>query len=387
MSPRLRRAAPALIAVLAGAGFAALRAATHAPNIAVPAAHAAVAQGRSMSLHAATAAFLSALTPELRARAAFPFDADERRNWHFVPRERKGVSLREMDEKQQKAALALLAAALSEEGYKKVEAIRALETVLQEVENDTDGSFRNPGHYSVTVFGTPGDKGVWGLRYEGHHVALNWTAIDGRVVGSSPQFLGANPATVRRDGPQKGARALAAEEDLGRALVKSLTPEQRAKAVTAERAPSDIVTAARRKVEPLEAAGIAYADLDKKQQAALLDLVRVHAAVQAKGVAEARMERARKAGFDTLRFAWMGGTEPGQGHYYRIQCPAFLIEYDNTQNGANHVHTVWRDFSGDFGDDALADHYRRFPAGTSAGADHGHSHPHSHDGGRTQHTH
>jgi hypothetical protein len=386
-APRFSRTvAIALPAFAAGLGLAVLFPPDHTPK-ATAAAQTAVAQAGRTTLHAAARNFLDVLSPALREKTRFPFDADERRDWHYVPRERRGVSLREMDDGQRRAALALLAAALSRAGFRKVEAIRALETVLREVENDTAGAVRNPDRYFFTVFGEPGEKGVWGLRYEGHHVSLNWTIIDGRVASSSPQFLGANPATVRRDGPQQGARALAAEEDLGRRLVRSLTPEQRVKAVTTPDAPADILTAARRKTDPLTDEGIPYRDLNLEQRALLMDLIRVHAAVQADTVASDRLERLRKAGLDGVRFAWRGGLEPGQGHYYRIQGPAFLVEYDNTQNGANHIHAVWRDFSGDFGDDVLAEHYRRFPAGSAAGTAHGHTTPHSHDGGRTSHTH
>lgn len=314
-------------------------------------------------LHDAATAFLGTLNPEQRAKAALPFDADERMNWHFVPRPRQGLPLRQMEAKQRDAALALLRAGLSAQGYKKAETIRSLENVLREMENDRDGNFRNPDLYYVTIFGEPAGKGVWGWRYEGHHLSLNWTIINGAVIASSPQFLGANPANVRREGPYLGTRALAAEEDLGRALVKSLTPEQRAVGVISDKAPADILTAAQRQAALLEDKGIAFKSLTKEQQGLLLALIREHAAGQSATVANKRLAALRKAGLDDVKFAWMGGLEPGTGHYYRVQGKTFLIEYDNTQNQANHIHAVWRDFTGDFGRDLLAEHYHKVPHG------------------------
>lgn len=333
----------------------------------------------AVNLPGAAKAFLASLTPASRAKAVFPFDADERLVWHYVPMARRGVTLGEMDEKQRTAARELLQVALSAAGYKKVETIRALETVLQEIENDTAGANRNPDRYYFTVFGEPSARGTWALRYEGHHLSLHWTVLDGAVVASTPQFLGANPARVGRrssaTGPAKGTAALSGEESLGRALVRSLTAAQRTKCIVGDTAPNDIQTGVRRRIEAGENTGVSYTELDAKQRGLLLSVIREHAAVQTDAVATRRLDAIRKTGLDTVRFAWMGGTEPGQGHYYRIQGKTFVIEYDNTQNRANHIHTVWRDLRGDFGEDALTDHYRRFPPDTAGGGDHGHSHP------------
>jgi|GEM_PF-176518 Protein of unknown function (DUF3500). len=335
--------------------------------------------------HALAMAFLDSLDPAQRERARLAFDDDNRLDWHFVPMTRKGIPLKDLSPAQQKAGMALLASCLSEQGYRKAEAVRALETVLQEIENDPEGRVRNPGLYYFTVYGTPGAKGIWGWRYEGHHLSFNFTLKDGRVIASSPQFLGANPASVASRGGAAAAgqtqRALAAEEDLGRALATSLTPAQRQKGIRAGAVPGDILTGAQRKVEPLEAGGIPYRELNATQKGLLLELIRTHAAVQSKPVAEARLAAIRKAGLDDVTFLWIGGLETGERHYYRIQGKTFLVEYDNTQNRANHIHVVWRDFAGDFGRDVLADHYRAFPANTVAGKAHGHSHGHEHDHG------
>ncbi|HLJ55513.1 MAG TPA: DUF3500 domain-containing protein, partial [Chthonomonadaceae bacterium] len=192
-----------------------------------------------------------------------------------------------------------------------------------------------------------------------------WTAVKGKVVASSPQFLGSNPAEVR-SGPQTGTRVLKVEEDLGRALVKSLTAEQRAEAVLSETAPSDIVTAASRKAAILEDKGVAYSKLDREQQGLLMTLIQEYANVQAEEIARQRLDAIHRAGMESVKFAWMGGLEKGQGHYYRIQSGTFLIEFDCTQDKANHIHSVWRDFKGDFGADLLALHYQ------TADHDHGH---------------
>ena len=306
-------------------------------------------------LKAATA-FLTSLDAGQRARAGVPFDSDERLNWHFVPRERKGVPLKAMSEAQQKAALNLLKAGLSARGYQTVETIRALEPILREMENGNLG--RDLGLFYVTVFGTPSAAAPWGCRYEGHHISLNWTVIGGKVIGDSPQFLGANPARVVAAGALQGTRPLAAEEDLGRSLVRSLDEEQKKVAVLGGPAPGDILTGAQRQATVQEDRGITHAKLRPEQKGMLIALIRRYADMMPRAVAERRLQKIRKAGLDGVKFAWIGGLEPGQGHYYRIQGPTFLVEYDNTQNNANHVHTVWRDFKGDFGRDLLAEHYK-----------------------------
>jgi hypothetical protein len=307
----------------------------------------------------AAKAFLATLDAAQKAKATFPFNAEERLNWHFIPKERKGLPLKEMNPTQKKAALELLRAGLSEKGYTKAETIRRLDEVLRELERDTRG-VRDSEKYYFTVFGEPSDNGTWGWRYEGHHCSQNWTLVNGRAIASSPQFFGANPAEVR-EGPMKGTRALAAEEDLARTLLKSLNPTQRAEAVLADKAPSDIITGAQRQAAIQEDKGIAYGKLNKEQQGMLLAIIEEYTNAQPPDLARGRLEKIRAAGLDGVKFAWMGGMERGQGHYYRVQGSTFLIEYDNTQNNANHIHAVWRDFKGDFGMDLLAIHYQESP--------------------------
>lgn len=308
---------------------------------------------------AAAKAFLASLKPEQLKMAAFPFSSDQRMHWQYVPASRQGIHLDQMDSKQTELGIALLKAAIGDAGYHKVEEIRVLEAVLFEMENRNSG--RDDKAYVFTFWGEPSAQGRWGWRYEGHHVSMNFTFEEGKLVSSTPQFLGANPAEVR-SGPHKGKRVLAKEEDLGFALIRSLTPDQRQLAVVSDRAPSEILTGMDRKAAIQDRSGIGYEKLDPAQQKALWKLLEAHAEVQHP---QERARRLAKIDKKTIVFAWMGSLEPGRGHYYRIQGSTFLVEYDNTQNNANHIHVVWRDFDGDFGRDALADHYS-----------HGHHHDH-----------
>jgi hypothetical protein len=222
---------------------------------------------------------------------------------------------------------------------------------------------RNPIKYFVSIYGTPDPKGTWGWRFEGHHMSLVFTIVDGKAISTSPMFMGTNPAEVR-EGPRKGVRVLGRDEDLARQLVKSLNAEQSATAIFDKTAPKEVITATAPgfdgpppKVSPLTPEGIASAKLSKDQQKQLRGLVEEFAKRIRPDLAKADLAKIEKAGWDKVHFAWAGGTERGQGHYYRVQGPTFLIEYDNTQNEANHVHSVWRDFNGDFGDDILAKHH------------------------------
>jgi hypothetical protein len=310
---------------------------------------------------AVTEAFLETLEPEQIEQVTFPFDGEERLDWHFIPRERLGLSLKAMTPAQRKASLELVRAGLSEQGYSKAETIRKLETVLFEMSGE---AHRDPELYFFMIFGEPSEHGTWGWRYEGHHVSQNWTIVNGRALATTPHFFGANPAEVRQ-GSMKGTRALAAEEDLARALLKSLTPEQRAKAILDETAPRDILTSAERQAAMQEDTGLAYGEMRESQQVQLWAIIELYAHAQPLAIAEARLEKVRRAGLDRIKFAWMGGAEKGDGHYYRIQGSTFLIEYDNTQNDANHIHSVWRDFKGDFGRDLLAAHYQAYPHRTA----------------------
>jgi hypothetical protein len=299
--------------------------------------------------------FLASLTPEQREQATFKFEDEERFNFHFIPRERKGLALREMTPPQKQLAHALLSAGLSQRGYIKATTIMSLEDVLRILEKDS-GERRNPEKYYFSIFGEPSDKGVWGYRVEGHHLSLNFTVANGKVVGS-PNFLGANPAEVR-EGPRKGLRVLHAEEDLARALLQSLTADQKKVAIVSKEAYKDILTSANRKAS-LEGqpSGLHASKMTAKQRELLQAVLDEYVHTLPDQIAEVREGQIKKAG-NNLHFAWAGVEEKGGPHYYRIQAPQFLIEYDNTQNNANHIHSVWRDFTGDFGQDLLQEHYK-----------------------------
>jgi hypothetical protein len=306
----------------------------------------------------AATAFLASLDPQQKGRAVFPFtDQEERLNWHFIPRERKGLALREMSSAQKQLAHALLAAGLSQQGVIKAHTIMSLDQILKEMEQgNAKAPERDPEKYYFTVFGEPSETGTWGFRVEGHHVSLNFTIVKGRVA-SSPSFFGANPAMVKQ-GPRAGLRALGREEDLGRELIQSLSEGQRTIAIVDKNAYKDIISFNSRKAA-LEGqpSGIPFAKLTAKQRDLLTVLVTEYAQDFPAPLAEARLEQLRKTQ-NSLFFAWAGGIQRGDPHYYRIQTSAFLIEYDDTQNDANHIHSVWRDFEGDFGLDLLGEHYK-----------------------------
>jgi hypothetical protein len=311
----------------------------------------------------AASKFLSSLTPEQRQVAAFAFDnVAERERFGFVPTEmhaRVGLTIEKMTPPQREAAHNLLKAGLSQKGYATTTAIMELEALLHEIENAPGAKpnkiERNPLKYYVWVFGTPAAKGTWGWKVEGHHVSLNFTIVNGSMVATAPHFFGSNPAEVR-DGPKKGLRVLGYEEDPARELLMSLTEAQRAKAVFNTTAPNDIVTRNTSTVKPLEPAGVPATELQPKQREMLMRIVDAFTSVMAADIAADRMASLKKAGLDNISFAWAGEFERGKRHYYRVQGPTFLIEYDNTQGNGNHVHSVWRDFNGDFGRDLLAEH-------------------------------
>lgn len=299
--------------------------------------------------------FLAALTPEQQAKAVIAFDDEERMNWHFTPRMRRGLPIKAMDTTQRLLAHGLISTGVSARGYLKAVTIMSLESVLRDIEGGR-GFLRDADLYYLSVFGTPSPVGAWGWRVEGHHVSLNLSVIDGRLV-ASPSFFGANPAEVRQ-GPRAGLRVLAAEEDLARDLLCRMNERQRARAIIDSAAPRDILTYNRPRVEADAPRGIPMNELTMPQVDLLLALLDEYIAPMPDEIAAARHDAIRAAHWQDIHFAWAGGAERGEGHYYRVQGPSFLVEYDNTQNDANHIHSVWRDFDGDFGQDLLRDHYR-----------------------------
>ncbi len=310
----------------------------------------------------AARAWLDGLDAAQRARATFPFASPERFAWDYRPGERGGLALADMRPDQRSAALAVVGAGTSARGADEVASIMALETILGALEHERGrGGWerRDPERYWFAVFGDPAGEAPWSWRIGGHHVAIQLTVADGRVVGSAPSFLGSNPAVVP-SGPQAGARALTGEETLARELVAGLSPEQRAIAIVDAVAPPDIMSGngARADLAAIPA-GIRHGDLAAPQQGGLEGLIRHYLGRSRDEVAAADWQRIEDAGLAAITFAWAGPLEPGRGHYYAVRGPGFLVEYDNTQNGANHIHAVWRDLTNDWAEDALAGHYRQ----------------------------
>jgi len=306
--------------------------------------------------------FLASLDDGQKAKALFDFASDERENWHFIPRERKGLPMKELTPQQRLLAHALLNTGLGFRGSAKAVTIMSLEEVLFQMEGADESKRaatrekRDPEKYFISIFGEPAEKGTWGWRVEGHHLSLNFTIKDGLLLRATPSFMGSNPGEIRQ-GPLSGLRVLAVEEELGRELVKSLSPEQFKTAFVDAVAPKEMLTAAERKVSPLEPAGLPDSALDEKQKGMLARLIDEYLERLRPEIAAEAREEIKKNG--AVHFAWAGGLERGQPHYYRVQGKTFLIEYDNTQNDANHVHSVWRSFDGDFGRDLLGEHLKQ----------------------------
>jgi hypothetical protein len=333
-------------------------------------------QRAAPTIASAASSFLSSLTPEQRQKAVFPLMSDEWTRWHFIPVSqfpRHGLSLKEMTEAQQRRAHELLRVSLSQTGYKTAAATMENETLLGTIEAADRATAaaagrgagniipREPLNYFVSVFGEPSAKAGWGWRLEGHHVSLHFSVDNGKMaVTSTPLFFGANPAEVRQ-GPQAGSRILAAEEDTARALLAALDPTQRTTAIIAPAPPGDIATSTTVKVDLLTPPGLAAADMTPTQRDLLMKIVDVYLGMALPEVAADRMAKIKGAGTEKISFVWAGSTEKGQRYHYRVQGPTFLIEHNNTQNNGNHVHSVWRDFKGDFGRDLLAEHMAAFP--------------------------
>lgn len=305
--------------------------------------------------------FLNSLTPEQKAKATFKFEDEERLNWHFIPRERNGLSMKEMTPQQRLLAHALLNTGMGFRGAAKAVTIMSLEEVLYQMEGADEAKRaavrerRDPEKYFVSIFGTPDAKGTWGWRIEGHHMSLNFTIKDGELLRATPSFMGTNPGELRQ-GPLTGLRVLGKEEDLGRELVKSLDEAQFKTALVNTVAPKEMLTEAAKKVDPLNPLGLSEADMNDDQKAKLRLVIDEYLNRLRPEIAAETWAEIKKSG--PVHFAWAGGKERGEPHYYRVQGKTFLIEYDNVQGNANHPHSVIRSFDGDFGRDFLAEHHK-----------------------------
>ena len=313
--------------------------------------------------------FLDTLDEKQVQQAVYEMSDQQQKNWHFLPDKfikpdgrRYGLPIEQMSSDQSLLALALVNAGLSHNGYLTTMTVMSLEQVLHDLEDKNP--IRNSHLYYLTIFGKPGNEQTWGWRFEGHHLSINFTIVNGKLVSVTPAFFGSNPAIIKQ-GPRKGLQTLRDEEQLARSLVNSLSDEQKRTAILNDEAPDDILTGEQREVDQTSftpAQGIACANLSKEQQDTLLKLIKVYAEKFRPEIVDQINERTNLFELADLHFAWSGSLEQGQRHYYRVQTPKFLFEYDNTQNDANHVHAVWRDFEGDFGADLLRKHYDKHHA-------------------------
>ena len=297
--------------------------------------------------------FLISLDEGQRQKAMIAFDSANRLDWHYIPRSRPGLALGEMRQNQADAARALFASVLNQRGLELLDGVRLLEGVLREQQ----GSFRDPARYYVSVFGTPG-RFPWGWRFEGHHLSLNVALPAAGHVSVMPFFTGAHPATVR-DGPNRGFRLLGASEDIARQIMAGLNEQQRQAAIIANRSFGEIVASPQREQDLGSPKGLLLGEMTGAQRTLVEALMDRFLGTLAADLLAQQKQRVMQQGLATFRFAWAGSVTPGEAHYFRVHGPVTLIEHDNTQNGANHVHAVWRDLAADFGRDALADHYRQ----------------------------
>jgi len=322
------------------------------------------------SMASAAIDWLSTLDADQKSKAVRPFASPSRTDWHFVPKnDRKGLQLRDMNDRQEEAALKLVRSTLSQAGYDKSITIMKLDEILRRLEGDKAKNIRDPKRYFLTIFGTPADEGAWGLSVEGHHLSLNFTVRDGVLIDSTPQFMGANPAEVKTtfDGlPAAGDRVLRDEETLAFELLSSLAEPQRVKAMIARDPPKEIRAAGAAQPPEEPPVGIPFRELSASQQSILRRLVETYCAAMPDEVAAERLRLIESAGgsaagggesvhhgWDDVHFAWSGSIVPGVGHGYRVEGPTFSIEFVNVQpdaegNPANHIHCVWRDRTGDF---------------------------------------
>jgi hypothetical protein len=318
----------------------------------------------------AAIAFLRALDGPRRSAVSFAFEDQERFRWNYRPDGlvwegdtiwHEGLRLVNMTVDQQRAALALLDSGLSARGRERARAIMALETQLRESERVGrwfPHAVRDPELYAFAIFGEPGASEPWAWRAGGHHLGLHFTIVDGDLVAPTPLFFGANPAEVRH-GADAGLRTLPEEEDRARELLLLFDPQKRSRAIVSPTAPGDILTDAHRsfRMERVPS-GLSYATMSADERDRLVALVRLYVNRASDEIADAAWRRIEDAGLDAITFAWAGGDAPSDGHYYAVKGPTFVIEYDKTQDGANHIHSVWRDLTRDWGEDLLAAHYR-----------------------------
>ena len=313
------------------------------------------------ALREAALMFLDSLGADQRSRTVFPFGSDERFVWHYTPVERQGLPLLDMNEDQRRKAIDIMMVGLSPKGFQQAQAIIQHELILKDIEQ-TAGTLRwdrNPGLYFFSLFGTPSPDEPWSFRIEGHHLSLHFFATDNERFAATPSFFGANPARVP-SGPHEGMRIHPIIEDLARELMESLDSNQQSEALVQADAPGDILTVNSKYASIDQVEGIPGAALSADQRELLVRLLEEYIGRKTAEVASRDLHKILNVhGLDNLHFAWAGSLISGQPHYYRIHGPTLLIEYDNVQNDANHIHSVWRDPANDFGLDLLRSHHQQ----------------------------
>ncbi len=301
---------------------------------------------------ASAAARLHATLPaDQQKKLHYEFSDPERLNWHFIPKERNGIVLRDIDGTARAAAEELVKAGLSAAGYAKTLQLRSLEEVLYLFEGGEEDYRRERRHthkYHVTVFGSPAPTGTWGWRFEGHHLSLNFVIRDGVVISSTPEMIGANPALIDA-GPGRRLRILSSREDLARGILQGCTEAGKKQMWISDKAPDDIRGAALPQAPVEQAVGLRFADMSPDQQKLFRQLLGEYLSAMPAQVVRDRLQAIEKAGMDDIRMGWWGEAEPNRRHHYVIQGKTFIIEYNNTQNDANHIHCIWRNLEGDFG--------------------------------------
>ena len=306
---------------------------------------------------AAAAAWLDSLSPDQRAKATYEYMDGERVFWYYPPLNRHGLALRDMDAAQRKRAYGIMESGLTPRAYKQASQIIDHETILGKLEKERGVvSFaRDPELYYFTVFGEPGGADPWAWRVEGHHVSLHYSVWGDNVISTTPFFFGANPAEAPQ-GPQQGLRILGDRQDLAMELMNGLTSEQRRRAVIYPEAPYDILTYnSSRAVFPQEE-GLPGSQMNGAQREMLMTIINEYVTTIREDVAQDKLNAIREQGLDDFYFAWGGGLENNTKHYYRIHGGNFIVEYDNRQNDANHIHSVLRDEENDFANDVLREH-------------------------------
>ena len=307
-----------------------------------------IPEGVAMAHSAAR--FLESLDHSQKLKATFKYDDPERLNWHFIPRERLGLGLWDLDGAARDAADDLVRSALTQAGYHKTLEIRSLEEVLYLFEGGEEAerrTKRHPHRYYISIFGTPGTKGLWGWRFEGHHLSLNFSIHNGKIVSSTPEFFGANPGLIDA-GPGRSLRVLGKREDIARQILKATAVDKQEQLWLSKEAPKDIRGGGVAQPVIDKPQGMRYADMSPEQQKLLKELLAEYLTAMPAPVVRERMQAIQKAGLDDIHFGWWGGSELNEPHHYVVQGGTFVIEYNNTQNSANHVHAIWRNVAGDF---------------------------------------